>query len=48
MNLYARFRPEERENWVQSMVLARIGFAFMPEYSVTLPELLKSPLAERR
>ena len=35
-NLYARFRSE-REDWVQSMVLARIGFAFMPEYSVTSP-----------
>lgn len=45
VNLYARFRSE-REDWVQSMVLARIGFAFMPEYSVTLPELLQRPLIE--
>ena len=28
--LYARFRSE-REDWVQAMVLAGIGFAFMPE-----------------
>ncbi len=43
--LYARFRSE-REDWVQAMVLARIGFAFMPEYSVTLPGLLQRPLIE--
>ncbi len=43
--LYARFRSE-REDWVQAMVLAGIGFAFMPEYSVTLPDLLQRPLTE--
>lgn len=45
VNLYARFRSE-REDWVQAMVLARIGFAFMPECSVTLPGLLQRPLIE--
>ena len=45
VELYARFRSE-REDWVQAMVLAGIGFAFMPEYSVTLPGLLQRPLAE--
>lgn len=45
VNLYARFRSE-REDWVQAMVLARIGFAFMPECSVTQPELLRRPLIE--
>ena len=45
VNLYARFRSE-REDWVQSMVLARIGFAFMPEYSVTSPELLQRRLVD--
>lgn len=45
VSLYARFRSE-REDWVQAMVLARIGFAFMPECSVTLPELLQRPLIE--
>jgi len=45
VDLYARFRSE-REDWVQAMVLARIGFAFMPEYSVTLPELMQRPLVE--
>ena len=45
VELYARFRSE-REDWVQAMVLARMGFAFMPEYSVSLPELLQRPLTE--
>ena len=43
VKLYARFRSE-REDWVQAMVLARIGFAFMPEYSVTLPGLIQRAL----
>ena len=43
ISLYARFRSE-REDWVQAMVLAGLGFAFMPEYSVTLPGLLQRPL----
>jgi DNA-binding transcriptional LysR family regulator len=45
VELYARFRSE-REDWVQAMVLAGIGFAFMPEYSVTLPGLGQRPLVE--
>jgi DNA-binding transcriptional LysR family regulator len=45
VELYARFRSE-REDWVQAMVLARVGFAFMPEYSVTLPGLLQRPLID--
>lgn len=45
VKLYARFRSE-REDWVQAMVLARIGFAFMPECSVTLPDLLQRPLID--
>ncbi len=45
VELYARFRSE-REEWVQAMVLAGIGFAFMPEYSVTQPELIQRPLIE--
>jgi DNA-binding transcriptional LysR family regulator len=45
VTLYARFRSE-REDWVQAMVQARIGFAFMPECSVTLPNLLQRPLIE--
>lgn len=45
VDLYARFRSE-REDWVQAMVLARIGFAFMPEYSVSLPDLVHRPLID--
>jgi DNA-binding transcriptional LysR family regulator len=45
IELYARFRSE-REDWVQAMVLAKIGFAFMPEYSVTLPDVVQRPLVE--
>lgn len=45
IELYARFRSA-REDWVQAMVLARIGFAFMPEYSVTLPGLIQRPLVD--
>ena len=45
VRLYARFRSD-REDWVQAMVLARIGFAFMPEYSVSLPGLLQRPLVD--
>lgn len=45
VQLYARFRSE-REDWVQAMVLAGIGFAFMPEYSVSLPGLLQRPLTD--
>lgn len=43
--LYARFRSE-REDWVQAMVSAGIGFAFMPEHSITLPDLVCCPLVE--
>jgi DNA-binding transcriptional LysR family regulator len=45
VQLYARFRSE-REDWVQAMVLARIGIAVMPEYSVTIPDLLQRPITE--
>lgn len=45
VQLYARFRSE-REDWVQAMVLARIGIAVMPEYSVTVPELLQRPIVD--
>ena len=45
VELYAAFRSE-REEWVQSMVQAGLGFAFMPEYSITLPRVLTRPLIE--
>ena len=45
VQLYARFRSE-REDWVQAMVLAGLGFAFMPEHSVTVSGLLSRALIE--
>ncbi len=45
VELYAKFRSE-REDRVQGMVMAGIGFAFMPECSVTLAGLLSRPLVE--
>jgi DNA-binding transcriptional LysR family regulator len=45
IELYASFRSE-REDWVQGMVIAGMGFAFMPEYSVTHGGLLRRPLVE--
>jgi DNA-binding transcriptional LysR family regulator len=45
VRLYAKFRSE-REDWVQTMVLSGLGFAFMPEYSLTIGGLLSRPLIE--
>lgn len=45
VKLYARFRSE-RDEWVQAMVMANIGFAFMPEFSVTHPESIRRPLVD--
>ena len=45
VKLYARFRSE-RDEWVQAMVMANIGFAFMPEFSVTHPESVCRPLVD--
>jgi LysR family transcriptional regulator, hydrogen peroxide-inducible genes activator len=36
----------EREDWIQTMVMAGIGIAFLPEYSVILPGLQTRPLLE--
>lgn len=43
IELYARFRSE-REDWVQAMVAANLGFAFMPEHAVTHPGAIQRPL----
>jgi DNA-binding transcriptional LysR family regulator len=45
VELYATFRSE-REDWVQGMVAAGMGFAFMPEYSVTQGDVLARPLID--
>ena len=45
IELYANFRSE-REDWIQGMVMSGMGFAFMPEYSVTHSGILRRPLVE--
>ena len=45
VELYAAFRSE-REDWVESMALAGLGFAFMPRYSVRLGGLQQRPLLD--
>lgn len=36
----------ERDDWVQGMIRAGLGFGFFPEYSVSDPTLLSKPLAD--
>lgn len=45
VSLYARIRCE-REDWVQAMVACGIGFAFMPAYAITHPDIVQRPLVE--
>jgi DNA-binding transcriptional LysR family regulator len=45
VNLYATFRSD-REDWVEAMVQAGLGFAFMPAYSIRSRELHLRPLVE--
>jgi DNA-binding transcriptional LysR family regulator len=45
VKLYATFRSE-REDWVEAMVLAGLGFAFMPMYSISSRDLQQRPLVE--
>jgi len=45
IDVYASFRSE-REDWIQGMVMAGLGFAFMPEYSITLGGVIRRPLVE--
>lgn len=45
VHLYARCRSE-REDWIQNLVHAGLGFAFLPEYALTLPSLEARPLVE--
>ena len=47
VELHAAFRSE-REDWIESMVVAGLGFAFMPQYSVRLSGLLQRPLFDPR
>ena len=43
LELYAKFRSE-REDWVQSMVAAGLGFAFIPEHAVLVENVVTRPL----
>jgi DNA-binding transcriptional LysR family regulator len=36
----------ERDDWIQSMVMAGIGFTFLPEFAVSLPGIVTRPLAD--
>lgn len=45
VQLYARFRSQ-REDWVESMVQANVGFAFMPEFSILNPATVRRPLVD--
>jgi DNA-binding transcriptional LysR family regulator len=45
MKLYAKFRSE-REDWVQSMVAAGLGFAFIPEHAVLVENVIKRPISD--
>ena len=45
VHLYASFRSE-REDWVEGLVQAGLGFAFMPAYSIRSRELHTRPLVE--
>lgn len=36
----------ERDDWIQSMTAAGLGFSFIPELSVTVPGLMTRPLVE--
>ncbi|MBL8660949.1 MAG: LysR family transcriptional regulator [Rhodospirillales bacterium] len=36
----------ERDDWVQAMILAGLGFGFFSEYSVTMPGIVIRPLTE--
>ncbi|MBL4688252.1 MAG: LysR family transcriptional regulator [Nannocystaceae bacterium] len=45
INLYAIYRTE-REAWIECLVRAGIGFAFMPEYSILSNDAVKRALVE--
>lgn len=36
----------ERDDWIQCMVLAGLGFTYIPEFAVTIPGLVTRPLVE--
>ncbi|HOT81962.1 MAG TPA: LysR family transcriptional regulator [Candidatus Defluviicoccus seviourii] len=36
----------ERDDWIQAMALAGLGFTFIPQFAVTIPDLITRPLIE--
>lgn len=46
IKLNIRFQSQ-REDWIQSMVMAGMGCAFMPEYMPTMPNLPTRPVMEQ-
>lgn len=45
VRLYATYRSA-REDWIQGLVMARMGFAFLPEFSLVTPGLPARPLVD--
>lgn len=45
VELYATYRSE-REDWIQGMILAELGFAFLPEFSISVSGVLTRPLVD--
>ncbi len=45
IEIYAAYRSE-REDWIQGMVMARLGVAFMPQYSIVVAGIGSRPLVE--
>lgn len=41
-----RSHRSEREDWIQSMVIAGMGVCFLPEFSATLPSLVQIPVCD--
>jgi len=43
---FERPYSSNRDDWVQSMVMAGLGFTYIPEFAVTMPKLVIRPLVE--
>lgn len=45
VELHHKYRSE-RDDWIQSMVLAGLGITYIPEFAVTIPGLVTRPLVD--
>ena len=43
---FERPYSSDRDDWIQSMVMAGLGFTYIPEYAVSLPGLIARPLVD--